>query len=68
MSELNHTDYNCTYSQTGATPLFWAAQEGYIQIAEMLLNAGASVDLADEVRFRFCKYKYLECVLFSMIS
>ena len=33
----------------GVTPLFFAAQEGYEQIVQILLEKGANVDLADKV-------------------
>jgi len=32
----------------GATPLFLAAQEGYTELVDLLLDAGASIDLPDE--------------------
>jgi ankyrin repeat protein len=31
----------------GGSPLFWAAQEGYTEIVDLLLNAGADVNFAD---------------------
>jgi hypothetical protein len=31
-------------SQNGGTPLFWACSNGHVNVAEMLLSRGASVD------------------------
>jgi hypothetical protein len=36
-------------SQYGATPLFWACYKGDVNVAEMLLSRGASVDHQDNV-------------------
>ena len=52
MSEIIHTNENClTSSQTGATPLFIASQNGNLELAEILLKAGAGVDLARNVSY-----------------
>ena len=41
------------FPQTGSTPLYVAAQNNHKKIAELLLAAGANVDLARKVRKRF---------------
>ena len=52
----DHVDYKCTVifsvdlSQYGATALHVACQEGHDRVAELLLQAGASVDQKTEVR------------------
>ena len=38
-------------SQNGATALHVASQEGHNQVVELLLQAGASVELETEVRW-----------------
>ena len=38
-------------SQDGWTPLHVACQEGHVQVAELLLQAGASVEQETEVRW-----------------
>jgi len=40
---------NIIFTQDGTTPLFMAAQENNIRVVQMLIEAGAMVDLADEV-------------------
>ena len=49
MCLLVHIDFHCCL-QLGSTPLYLASQEGHIQVAELLLQAGASVDKEKEVR------------------
>ena len=49
MCSLVHIDFHCC-SQLGSTPLYLASQEGHIQVTELLLQAGASVDQENEVR------------------
>lgn len=39
------------YLQTGTTALFFAAQGGYVDIAKILIKAGAIVDCASVVIF-----------------
>jgi len=41
-------------SQDGWTPLHVACQEGHAQVAELLLQAGASVEQETEVRWGTC--------------
>jgi ankyrin repeat protein len=36
-------------SQDGQTPLFWACSKGHVNVAEMLLSTGASVDHQNNV-------------------
>ena len=38
-----------TSTQNGCSPLFQASEEGYDEIVEMLLQAGATVDLQTKV-------------------
>ena len=52
-----HVDYKCTLifivdSQDGFAALHAACQEGHTQVAELLLQVGASVELETEVRWR----------------
>ena len=43
-------NYLCfIFTQGGATPLFMASQEGHLDVAEILIAAGAKVDLAKDV-------------------
>lgn len=45
-----HTNiHTCTRTQDGYSPLYCASQEGHDNIVEMLLQAGAKVDLWTEV-------------------
>ena len=51
-----YVDYKCTLicivdSQGGCTLLHYACQEGHYQVAELLLQAGASVELETKVRW-----------------
>ena len=46
-----HSSLLLTLSQDGWTPLHVACQEGHTQVAELLLQAGASVDLETKVRW-----------------
>ena len=41
--------YNTTYTQDGLFPLIVASQEGHDRIVEILLQAGATVDLKNKV-------------------
>ena len=43
-------NYLCfIFTQGGATPLFIASQKGHLNVAEILIAAGAKVDLAKDV-------------------
>ena len=43
-------NYLCfIFTQGGATPLFMASQEGNLDVVEILIAAGAKVDLAKAV-------------------
>ena len=46
-----HWSLLLTLSQDGWTPLHAACQEGHVQVAELLLQAGASVEQETEVRW-----------------
>ena len=46
------------HMQVGFFPLFSASQEGHDRVVEMLLQAGATVDLQDKVE---------NCVLLSIV-
>ena len=37
------------FTQDGVTPLFMASQEGHLHVVEILIAAGAKVDLAKDV-------------------
>jgi len=41
------------FTQNGTTPLFMAAQENNIRVVQMLIEAGAKVDLAKKVSCNF---------------
>ena len=41
--------YTHTHTQDGLFPLYVASQEGHDRIVEMLLQAGATVDLQNKV-------------------
>ena len=50
MLRTPHTNiHTCTRTQDGYSPLYCASQEGHDNIVEMLLQAGAKVDLWTEV-------------------
>lgn len=42
---------HCTLLQDGWIPLHVASQEGHVQVAELLLQAGASVEQETKVRW-----------------
>ena len=44
-------DFYCWLSQSGFAALHVACQEGHTQVAELLLQAGASVEQETEVRW-----------------
>ena len=50
-----HVDYKCTLifvlSQDGFAALHVACQEGHVQVAELLLQAGASMEQETKVRW-----------------
>lgn len=64
--------HNCTYmymlgstpaehstlviSQNGRTPLYLACEKNYIQIAQLLLDRGATVNLGSNVRYYFGRH------------
>ena len=37
------------YTQTGRTPLSWACVRGLSDVAQLLINKGASLDVIDQV-------------------
>ena len=41
------------YTQDGHTPLFWACQSGLSDVAQLLINKGASFDVTDIVSYYF---------------
>ena len=41
------------YSQDGRIPLFWACESGLRDVAQLLINKGASFDVTDEVSYYF---------------
>ena len=41
----------CLYTQTGRTPLSWASENGHSDVAQLLINNGANMDVTDEVSY-----------------
>ena len=41
------------YTQDGHTPLSWACVRGLSDVAQLLINKGASFDITDEVSYYF---------------
>ena len=41
----------CIYTQTGRTPLSWACYCGLSDVAKLLINKGANMDVTDEVSY-----------------
>ena len=41
------------YTQHGRTPLSWACVRGHSDVAQLLINKGASFDVTDEVSYYF---------------
>ena len=39
------------YTQTGRTPLSWACKNGLSDVAQLLINKGANMDVTDEVSY-----------------
>ena len=39
----------CIYTQTGGTPLSWACYRGLSDVAQLLINKGANMDVTDKV-------------------
>ena len=56
-------------TQYGKTPFFWAAENGHAAVAELLLNRGASVDVATTVGalFSFVQRISLQWCWFSIL-
>ena len=51
-------------SQLGSSPLYFAAQENYVPVAEVLIKHGAKVDLARDVSqclCNFCRSIHVHC-------
>jgi ankyrin repeat protein len=42
----------CTYLQYGWTPLYWAAENGHIEVVRHLVSSGADVNKAIKVSVR----------------
>ena len=42
---------NCLYTQTGCSPLSWACESGLSEVAQLLINKGANLDIMDKVSF-----------------
>ena len=42
---------NFLYTQAGCTPLFWACSRGHSDVAQLLINKGASFDVTDRVSY-----------------
>ena len=41
------------YAQLGRTPLSWACKSGFSDVAQLLINKGASFDMTDQVSYYF---------------
>ena len=48
--------------QDGNCPLFYASQEGHDKTVEVLLQAGATVDLQDKVKVIIYQYGKMVCI------
>ena len=42
----------CIYTQTGCTPLSWACKNGHSDVAQLLINKGANMNVTDKVSYR----------------
>ena len=54
---ITHTHHHHHGTQDGFSPLFVASQKGHDRIVEMLLQAGATVDLQNKVKD--CYYLFI---------
>ena len=41
----------CLYTQTGRNPLSLACENGHSDVAQLLINKGANMDVTDEVSY-----------------
>ena len=41
----------CLYTQSGHTPLSLACENGHSDVAQLLINKGANMDVTDEVSY-----------------
>ena len=49
------------YTQFGRTPLFWACESGISDVAQLLINKGASFDVTDIVSYYFYIHNLKQC-------
>ena len=49
--------------QNGATPLCIASQEGHVSTVQLLVDAGASLDVQTNVRFLSTRYIYTVLII-----
>ena len=50
---------NCLCTQTGRSPLSWACESDLSEVAQLLINKGANLDIMDKVSFHNEKKIYL---------
>lgn len=61
-ADLQHGGDINAVDHTGQTALHWSAVRGAIQVAELLLQEGARVNVADMYGYQVCfLYPYLSC-------
>ena len=53
------------YTQTGRTPLSWACKNGHRDVAQLLINKGANIDVTDEVSYQNENKLNIACHLFT---
>ena len=53
------------YTQTGRTPLSWACKNGLSNVAQLLINKGAHMDITDEVSYHNENKVNIACHLFA---
>ena len=54
----------CIYTQTECTPLVWACKNGHSDVARLLINKCAHMDVSDEVSYHNKKYEYSMSFIF----
>ena len=55
----------CINTQTGRTPLSWACENGLSDVAQLLINKGANIDVTDEVSYHIKNKMNIVCHLFA---
>ena len=69
---VHNTTHNTMCTQDGHCPLYIASQEGHDRVVEMLLQAGATVDLQSKVEdcyyLSFCHLCCAMCIIHCRLS